>query len=381
MGQFIYIHVPFCEARCPYCDFFTQGSGREARELADEWLKLVARELVLWVQAGDLRQDVPVATIYFGGGTPSLVSPDALKKFLTTVRDQVPFAADVEITMEMQPATADERKVAGYAEAGVNRFSIGVQSLTPRLLAFLERRHTVEDSLALIDAARKYGRLSLDLIAALPGQTLADWQAELEQAIASGAEHLSVYELTYYRGTRLREALEQGRTSEPGEEQRLALYEYTIERLTAAGYEQYEISNFARPGCRSRHNENYWKLGDYVGLGAGAHSFVCPHRHLNPPDVERYRAAIRAGRLAREISDPGDDEIFAAENLFMGLRLAEGVDLDAFRARFGVDVRAQFASRLEPLIEGGFMRLAGNRLQLTHAGRLRADAVVGYLVG
>ncbi|MGB9692879.1 MAG: radical SAM family heme chaperone HemW, partial [Candidatus Sumerlaeaceae bacterium] len=310
MAQFLYIHVPFCEARCPYCDFFTLGKGAQAQELANAWLELAGRELELWIEAGDVSPSDPVATIYFGGGTPSLLSGQAMRRFLDQVGRHVTFAPDIEVTVEMQPRTADLEKLRSYAEAGVNRFSIGAQTFSSELLALLERRHSVADTVELIRDAQRFGRVSIDLIAALPGQTLEQWQEDLETALSFSPVHLSIYELTYYPDTRLRTWLEEGRVHQADEDLRLAILDWTIEHLTSAGYEHYEISNFAKPGLRSRHNENYWRLGNYVGLGAGAHSFIFPHRYVNPPDVNAYSKIVRAGQLARQLADARDENIF-----------------------------------------------------------------------
>ncbi len=380
MAQFLYIHIPFCEARCPYCDFFTLGKGAAAGALADSWLDLVARELDLWLAVGDLSSSESVGTIYFGGGTPSLVSGQAMQRFLDYARSRLELAPDVEITVEMQPGTADLRKLDAYAQAGVNRFSIGAQTFTPELLALLERRHSVEETIQLIRNARLFGALSIDLIAALPGQTLALWQADLEKTLEFEPHHISVYELTYYDQTRLGKWLEEGRVRQADEDLRLIIFEHTIERLASAGYEHYEISNFARPGCRSRHNENYWLLGNYIGLGAGAHSFVYPHRYFNPTNVKIYEEAIESGRLPRHLSDTLDQEIFLLENVFMGLRLVQGIHLEEFRERFGVDLLVQYGERLAHLIEADLLEVKEGRLRLTRRGLLRADAVVTYLV-
>lgn len=379
MVSSFYIHVPFCEARCPYCDFFTLGKGTEAARLASEWLTVVRRELELWAAAGGVTGDTILQTLYFGGGTPSLISAESLHAFLTSLRSMMAIAEDAEVTMELQPRTVDARKLDGYVLAGINRFSVGAQTFSPKHLKLLERRHSVEDTLSLIRDIPKAGRLSIDLIAAIPDQRLEEWQADLETALSFEPDHISVYELTYYQGTVLSLRVRQGIISPLDEELRVRMFEWTVQRLTEAGYEHYEISNFAKPGCRSRHNENYWRLGDYIGLGAGAHSFILPHRYANPPDVEEYRIAIEHGTLARQLIDPEDRELFYLENLFMGLRLIEGVELDDFRARFGVDVLEHFACRLEPLLEGGLLEVRGNRLRLTQEGILRADAVVSYL--
>jgi len=380
MAHYIYIHVPFCEARCPYCDFFTLGSGSDAVGLANRWLDLVRQELELWIASGDVSPSEPVATIYFGGGTPSLVSSAKMKTFLSAMKQILPWEPTIEITVEMQPRTADERKIAEYSEAGVNRFSVGAQSFTDKFLAMLERRHTVEDTLFLVDAVKKYGRLSIDLICALPGQSLKDWQQDLESALALAPEHLSVYELTFYRGTPLWTAMSEGKAHPSDESIRIAMFEYTAQRLQELGFEHYEISNFALPGARSRHNENYWKLGDYVGLGAGAHSFVHLHRYVNPPDIIRYEAEIRRGKLPRQLVDAEDMDLALCENLFMGLRLLEGLDLDLFQNKFGVDIRSRYSRQIEDLERAGLVELVGSRLRLTWQGALVADAVTSYFL-
>ncbi|MCX7625174.1 MAG: radical SAM family heme chaperone HemW [Candidatus Sumerlaeaceae bacterium] len=379
MVSSFYIHVPFCEARCPYCDFFTLGKGTDGARLASGWLTVVAHELELWIAAGDVVASEPVRTLYLGGGTPSLASAEAVDAFVKTFRSLMSFAADAEVTIELQPGTVDQRKLEGYALAGINRFSVGAQTFSPARLKLLERRHSVEDTVKLIRDVKNVGRLSIDLIAALPEQTLKEWQADLETAVSFDPEHLSVYELTYYHGTALASRLHEGSLRQVDEELRVEIFEWTVATLTEAGYEHYEISNFAKPGCRSRHNENYWRLGDYVGLGAGAHSFVFPHRYANPPDVEAYSAAISADKLARRLIDPHDQDVFYLENLFMGLRLLDGVDIEDFRTRFGVGILDHFASRLAPLFEEGLLELHGNRLRLTREGIVRADAVISYL--
>lgn len=379
MVNSFYIHVPFCEARCPYCDFFTLGKGTEAARLASEWLTVVTRELALWAAAGDIPRHSLLQTLYFGGGTPSLISAEALRAFMTSLRSMVTIADEAEVTMELQPGTVDSTKLENYALAGINRFSVGAQTFSPKHLKLLERRHSVEDTLSLLRSIPKETRLSIDLIVALPEQTLAEWQADLEKALSFEPVHISVYELTYYQGTAFFWRLRHGMINQPDEELRVRMFEWTVQRLTEAGYEHYEISNFAKPGARSRHNENYWRLGNYVGLGAGAHSFIFPHRYANPADIEAYRTAINNGRLARELIDPEDRQLFYLENLFMGLRSIEGVDLDDFRVRFGIGVLEHFAPRLEPLLKGGLLEIRGNRLRLTQDGILRADAVVSYL--
>ncbi|MCX7964137.1 MAG: radical SAM family heme chaperone HemW [Candidatus Sumerlaea chitinivorans] len=379
MEHYVYIHVPFCEKRCPYCDFFKLEAGPQAAVFADEWLDLIAKEIQLLEVIGDIARSNPVATIYFGGGTPSLISAHKMHHFLQWFREHFAWASDIEVTVEMQPGTADEQKIAEYVAAGVNRFSIGAQTFNPALLARLERRHTVEQTFELIRLAKKYASTSIDLICALPGQTLAMWQQELETLLSWEVPHVSVYELTFYRGTRLGEAFERGDVRQSEEDLRIAIFEATADKLTRAGYEHYEISNFAQPGKRSRHNVNYWRLGNYVGLGAGAHSFLFPHRYLNPNNVTAYRESIEKGILPRVLTDPRDRDVLLMENLQMALRLREGVSRTDFEQRFGVDPVEWLKPKLEVLRETGFADWDETRCWLTFAGWLRFDSILGYL--
>jgi oxygen-independent coproporphyrinogen-3 oxidase len=378
--QFIYIHVPFCEQKCAYCDFYTITDPEGAHSLTRQWLQLVAGEMTLWTDAGDLDRAAPIRTIFFGGGTPSLTDPEDLKQFLDFARSEYTFSPDIEITVEMQPRTADAEKLAAYAKAGVNRFSIGVQTFNDGILSLTGRRHTAEQSRQMIRNASKCGIASLDLISAMPGQTLDTWRAELEEAISFGTPHISVYELTFHAGTEFYRRLRDGRMTEAGEDLRVAMFEETRRTLQAAGYEHYEISNYAKPGFQSVHNRNYWRLGNYIGLGAGAHSFVFPHRYINASHAADYAAAINAGRLFRRISDAESRDLFILENLQMGLRLSEGIDLGAFCEKFGSDIAVTHAKQFEELKSAGLLEQNGPRIQLTPDGQLRVDSIIQYLL-
>jgi oxygen-independent coproporphyrinogen-3 oxidase len=334
----------------------------------------------LWAEAGDLSREDPIETVFLGGGTPSLVSPGPLGQFLDFVRNDFRLAPGAEITVEMQPGTADADKLEAYARAGVNRFSVGAQTLTPSLLEQLQRRHTVEDSRRMVRDASRFGATSIDLIAALPGQTLEQWRRELDEVPDLGVTHVSVYELTFHPGTQFQQDLAAGNMRQSDEDLRLAIFEEGARFLCAAGFEHYEISNFAKPGCRSRHNENYWKLGNYVGLGAGAHSLLFPRRYLNPNDIDGYRDAIASGALFRKPADPADPDLFLLENLQMPLRLAEGVDVDWFQRKFDVDLRGKYGSRLSELAAEGLVEYGTERLRLTPAGRVRFDSILEYLL-
>jgi len=384
-GHFLYVHVPFCEQRCTYCDFYTVTSPGDAARRADEWLRLVVREMALWRAAGDLDPTLPVETVFLGGGTPSRASAEGVAHLLDAIRAEYQLSPVAEITLETQPGTVDRDKARALVAAGVNRLSVGVQTFQPALLAQTGRLHSVDDSRQLLEDLRSLRAdrgitYSIDLISCWPGQTPALWREDLREAAAWGADHISVYELTYHGGTAMRRKLDIGAITPPGEEDRVQIFEETAAFLSAHGYEHYEISNFARPGRRSRHNENYWRLGNYVGLGAGAHSFVFPRRYLNENAAEAYRQSIAEGRLfRREIPRP-DPHLAAVENFQMGLRLADGVDLDWFASRYGVDLRETRAAQFRALVEEAMLVLDGPVARLTHAGRLRFDSLIEYLL-
>lgn len=379
-GFAVYVHVPFCEQKCTYCDFFTVTDPDHP--LAARWMELAARELELWAEAGDIAPGGPVHSVFLGGGTPSLLPPASVAAFLHILGARFGLVPDAEVTLETQPGTADTARIQEFAEAGINRFSVGVQTFDPELLARTGRRHSVEMTRQVLRGAAATGRvLSLDLIAALPGQTLDAWRRELEEALSFHPAHISVYELTFHPGTRWYRDLRAGRLSEADEDLRIAMFEEAERVLIPAGFEHYEISNYARPGRRSRHNETYWRLGNYIGLGAGAHSLVWPDRWHNPGNAGAWAAAIDSGHLYRHASNPDDPDVFVAENLAMALRLLEGVDLDWFARKVGSDLRTgRRAERLRELESAGLVTLEGSRLRLTAEGRLRADLISDFLL-
>jgi len=377
----IYVHVPFCEQKCAYCDFFTITDPGREHPLYNRWLDLCLREAELWRHAGDIRPEHEIATVFFGGGTPSLLPPGQFARFMRRLRERFAIAQDAEVTLETQPGTVTAQSLREFAEAGINRFSIGVQTFNERLLERTGRRHTVNEARDVVRGAKETGQLvSLDLIAALPGQTLDQWKGELAEGMSLEPDHISVYELTFHAGTEFHRELKKGTLRAADEEQRVAMFNHTRETLTAAGFEHYEISNYAKPGARSKHNQTYWKLGDYIGLGAGAHSFVYPHRYTNANAAADYARAIDGGRLFRRLSDTTDPVTFMLENLHMALRLVEGVDLREFGARFGSDLLEARRPRLEQLEREGLVELQGRRLRLTRPGQLQADSVTEFLI-
>ncbi|MCX7020326.1 MAG: radical SAM family heme chaperone HemW [Candidatus Sumerlaeota bacterium] len=376
----VYIHVPFCARKCAYCDFFSIPCAGEARRLVKEWFDIIRREMLLWADLDDPNRSRPITTVYIGGGTPSLADDETIWAFLNFVRSEFQVEPRVEITIEMRPGTASGQVIEGYARAGVTRFSVGVQTFNQSLLDSAGRGHTVQQSHDMLRQTAQAGIVSADLISGWPGQTFEQWKADLSEMLSFNPPHISAYEMTFHTGTPFGDRIHNGSIRPHDEECRIAFFEETSRMLARAGYEHYEISNYSCPGLRSRHNENYWKLGDYIGFGAGAHSFVFPHRYLNDNDIERYASTIRAGRLFRRLSDSADHDLFILENLQMALRLTDGADLDLFANRFGMDVRVACADKLAVLIEQGLAQLSDSRMKLTMSGMMRMDSIIEYLL-
>ena len=376
-GFGIYVHWPFCAAKCPYCDF-----NSHVRQQIDErgWIDAIVSELE-WTAAQQGADRPIVETVFFGGGTPSLMQGASVGRTLDTIARLWRTANVVEVTLESNPASADATRFADYRAAGVNRLSLGVQALNDKDLKMLGRLHNVaEAKAALALAMRNFGRVSLDLIYARPEQTLADWRAELNEALAFGTDHLSLYQLTIEPATPFATLYKTGALKIPDEDRAAELFELTQEMTAAAGRPAYEISNHARPGSEARHNLLYWRYGSYAGVGPGAHGRldlrgkrVATQTERLP---ERWRDAVaRNGHGLIEQSDvPRADA--AREHLLMNLRLAEGLDLAAYRARWGTMPDAQ---RMQSLIDDGLLTRDGDRLSATPRGRLLLNSVIAAL--
>ena len=375
----LYLHIPFCQRKCRYCDF---PSVDDFPCALDDYVAALARELAL--RAATLPGPVAATTLYLGGGTPSLLTPTQVARLLTAARQHYHLAA-AEITLEVNPGTVTAASLAGYRDAGVNRLSIGVQALDDRMLAKLGRIHTADEARAAVALARGAGfaNLGLDLIHGLPGQTLAQWRATLAAVIELAPEHVSAYGLTVEEGTPFAALQEQGELVLPDEETAGRMVEVTGELLTAAGYEQYEIANFARPGFRSQHNQVYWQRTSYLGFGPGAHSFLAApgwgERWRSPADIPGYLAAINAGQLPEADRQALDRDDAASETMFLGLRRLDGVDEAAFAARFGDRIEAVFPAATRLLALGMLERSAG-RLRLTRAALPIANQVFAAFV-
>ena len=376
MARALYIHWPFCARKCPYCDF-----NSHVRAEVDQavWRKALLADMAV---EAEVAGGEPLSSIFFGGGTPSLMPPATVAWLIEEAEARWGFAEGIEITLEANPSSVEAEAFAALAVAGVNRVSLGVQALDDAALQFLGRLHGVDEALAALDAAqRHFARTSFDLIYARPGQSVAQWQAELERALAFGTEHLSLYQLTIEPGTRFATLAREGALVLPDEDTAAELFTLTRAMTAAAGLPAYEVSNHARPGAESRHNLTYGRYQDYAGIGPGAHGRrggVATVRHKKP---ENWLEAIaRDGHGMVETRPLGRREQ-AAEALLMGLRLSEGVDLAALSQRFAlapaalVDPgKAAFHAR------NGLVWQQGDRLGVTDAGMLLLDALLAELV-
>jgi len=370
----VYVHLPFCPYICPYCDFAKWAWDDER---AAEYLRAIRGELAV-------ARPVLARTLFFGGGTPTTYAPAVIGALIDDVRARFALPPDAEIAAEANPDPALAGRLGALHAAGVNRLSIGVQSFEPAELRVLGRRHSAADVRDIVRAAREAGfaNLSLDLIFGVPGQTEASWDASLTAAVELGVEHVSCYGLTIEDGTPYATWFARDPAAFASESREAAMYALAIERLRGAGFEQYEISNWARAGFRSQHNAIYWANDPYLGLGVGAASYLEGVRSTHTRDLATYLAAASAGAPI-----PGDCERLEGaarlgEAIMLALRTAEGVDLTAFRERYGIDVGERYGEVVEDLVAAGVLRADAARLRLTERGRFVANDVCGaFLTG
>lgn len=372
----LYIHWPFCVSKCPYCDF--NSHVRDEIDV-DAWRAALLADMA---QEAALAGGRPLSSIFFGGGTPSLMPPALVEALIAAAQAHWGFAPDIEITLEANPNSVEAARFADLAAAGVNRVSLGLQALDNEALHFLGRAHDVAEGLVALDTAQRvFDRVSFDLIYARPGQSEADWQAELARALAFGTGHLSLYQLTIEPGTRFATLVAQGKLTPADPDHGATLYELTQAMTGAAGIPAYEISNHARPGQESRHNLTYWRYGDYVGIGPGAHGRrrgTATLRHKKPENWMNAVARNGHGLQSEEPLRPHDQ---AREALLMGLRLSEGVDLARIAARSGVAVHQLVDDgAIRQLTDLGLVRQTGLRLQVAPAGMLLLDAILPEVV-
>jgi oxygen-independent coproporphyrinogen-3 oxidase len=394
----IYIHIPFCRSRCSYCDFAT---GAYEGQLAERYVCALTTEISTFnfaprpvshdAATGDLRRAdasraaevSDVDTIYFGGGTPSLLTPAQIGRILRAVKERFRVAEGAEVTLELNPGTVTPESVEAFRACGVNRASFGLQTFDDEHLRRLGRTHTAGDARRTLSVLRAAGfdNVSFDLIAGLPGQTLDGWEQNMEAALALRPAHLSLYLLEVHEGTPLAAQLREGRWPQPDADTAAEMYQLLVERTRAAGYEHYEISNFCLPGREARHNLKYWTNAPYYGFGSSAHSYDGARlRWSNERDAARY-VELMEGRGAAVVET---NELSArdagAEALFLGLRLMRGVDLEAHRELFDVDVRADYERDLRRFSEAGLVELDNGSLRLTERGALLSNEVFAAFV-
>ncbi|MGI9036534.1 MAG: radical SAM family heme chaperone HemW [Pyrinomonadaceae bacterium] len=372
----IYLHIPFCKSRCSYCDFATDVFKNA--ETVERYVNALAQEISDFkFQNPDFKFQID--TIYFGGGTPSLLAPRQLEKILNALDKKFSVSAHSEITLEMNPATINLKTARQYRNLGVNRASFGAQTFDDAELKRLGRRHTASDVRETIELLRAadFQNVSFDLIAGLPRQTLKDWERNLTEALKLKPEHLSLYLLEIHEGTPLAEQIRSHRQPAPDEDLTAEMYELMIEKTAENGYAQYEISNFSLSGFESRHNSKYWLCEPVFAFGVSAHSFDGKIRRANERDTNRYVSLIEAGASPQTFCEKAD---LKSETIFLGLRLTKGLDLGEYENRFGIDLREKFAADLARLEDAKLVEYAGNNLRLTRRGMVFSNEVFSVFV-
>lgn len=320
-----------------------------------------------------------IDTVYMGGGTPSLLRPSQVEQIVAKINTTFTVAPEAEITMELNPGTVTSESLRDYRSLGVNRVSFGVQTFNDHQLKLLARGHNANDARATFELLRRSGfeNISFDLIAGLPGQTLRDWEYNLVEAIGLSPQHLSLYLLEIHPGTPLHEQIRTGRRPRPDDDATVEMYKMMLTRLYESGYEQYEISNFSRPGAWSRHNSKYWRLQPVYGFGVSAHSFDGTNRYANERDTPKYLERIRTAGTAVVMNEPAD---LSSEYIYLGLRMSSGIDLSAYNAYFGRDLAREFSSTIAELTDHGLIVLEDNNLKLTVRGMLLSNTVFAEFV-
>jgi len=390
----LYIHIPFCKTRCPYCDFNTYA-GIES--IIPAFVDALVKEIHLWSAAlnrptGDATGRQSIATVFFGGGTPSYLPPEHMRRVLDTVRSVFRLPTSAEVTLESNPGDATRDRLQAWKEAGVNRLSIGIQSLDDGLLRLLGRRHNTETALAAYHAARNagFGNVNLDLLYGIPNQTLAQWQETLTGTLTLSPEHVSLYCLALEEDTPMEAWVRQGKVPEPDSDLAADMYLLAEELADRAGYEHYEISNWALPEHACRHNLTYWRNQPYLGVGPGAHSYLDGYRFANHRSPQRYIQRIRewsrqpTGAMDLTVLrqhgpvdtvEAVDSRLEMAETMMLGLRLGEGVSENTFHQRFRAAIREVYGVQIQELEQLGLLCWQESRLRLTSRGRLLGNEV------
>lgn len=373
----VYLHIPFCRSRCSYCDFAT---GLYHDEIAARYVNTLIQEISCSREsAGPQRVD----TVYFGGGTPSLLNASQLESILNTIYTTFTVDTDAEITMEINPGTVSLPVLREFRQLGINRASFGAQTFDDHELARLGRSHTVAETVQTFEDLRTadFDNVSFDLIAGLPGQSLSGWEDNVQQALSLKPEHLSFYLLEVHSGTPLAEHIRRGIQPVPDEDLAALMYERMLDRAVAAGYEHYEISNLCLSGRQSRHNTKYWKGEPYLGFGCSAHSYDGDRRRWsNTRDIVKYVESTEAGLSpVAEERDLSDEDV-RAEAVFLGMRLMRGVDVNRYREIFNVDLREEHKADLQRFHEAGLVEVDGDWIRLTRSGALLSNEVFAVFV-
>ncbi|MGI8469816.1 MAG: radical SAM family heme chaperone HemW [Pyrinomonadaceae bacterium] len=372
----IYLHIPFCKSRCSYCDFATDVYKNN--ETVERYVNALCKEISNF--KFQISNSVfQIDTIYFGGGTPSLLSAKQLEKILNSIHKKFSVDENSEVTMEMNPATMTLETVREYRKLGVNRASFGAQTFDDTELKRLGRRHTAQDARETIELLRHsdFQNVSFDLIAGLPRQTLKEWERNLDEALKLKPEHLSLYLLEIHEGTPLAEQIRSKRQPPPDEDLAAEMYELMIEKTAEKSYAQYEISNFCLPDYESKHNSKYWLCEPVFAFGVSAHSFDGEKRFANERDTNLYVSLIESGANPQVFCDETD---LKSEIIFLGLRLTKGLDLGEYEKRFGFDLRERYAEDLARLEELKLVGFAGNKLRLTQKGMIYSNEVFSVFV-
>lgn len=371
----LYIHIPWCLSKCGYCAFSSRPLEPERLE---QTCNLLLREIELAASWHPHNQ--PLRSLYFGGGTPSLLAPEQVSRLIEHSRKLFGHTSSIEITLEANPGTVNLASLCSYRQAGVTRLSLGAQSFNDLMLQALGRRHTAAETRSAFRLAQQAGfsSIGLDLICGLPQQTEADWQSDLEEALALQPDHFSVYGLTIEEGTPFASRYPDGSAELPDDDQSATMLETADQLLTAAGYEHYEIANFARPGYRSEHNCGYWQRDGYLGIGPGAHSFLQQGNGLrwgNQSSFEDWADALQHNRPAAVEQHQLSREEALSETIFLGLRMADGIRLDRFAEQFGERLEQCFAREIEQLQLAGLITCTTETIALTKQGMLLSNQV------
>ncbi len=375
----LYIHWPFCESKCPYCDF--NSHVRESIE-HDKWLGAYLKEIEFYKnKLGDLKID----TIFFGGGTPSLMQPETVGRIIEKIKNEFDVKTDAEITLEANPASSEVEKFRAFKDAGINRVSIGVQSFDENILKFLGRRHGKNQAINAIESAAKIlGNFSFDLIYATPGQTMEQWENTLNFALKFNSPHISLYQLTIEKGTPFYSDFHKNKFQMPEEELAADLYDLTVEKCKNKGLLRYEVSNFAKPGFESRHNLNYWYYNDYIGIGPGAHGRIHEGKDkIATMDIHSpenwLKAVVEKGKGLQSREKMSATQVIE-EMIFMGLRIREGIDKKDFAEKTGKDFEEILDKKfLQKLCDEGLMIINENSVKLTNEGLLLHTNIVKKL--